>query len=75
MNDDQINSHLELAKAAELSAELYCECCFQMGRRFKKFGRKYKAQGQLELADKMEAEAVVQLDAWRKARQELRNVA
>jgi hypothetical protein len=68
MENDQRRTPEELAQAAELSAELYCECCFKMGQRFQKFGRKFKAQGQLALAEQMEAEAVVQLDAWRKAK-------
>ncbi|MBU6453522.1 MAG: hypothetical protein KGS72_17215 [Cyanobacteria bacterium REEB67] len=68
MENDQIRTPEELAMVGELSAELYCDCCFEMGQRFQKFGRKFKAQGQLALAEKMEAEAVVQLDAWRKAK-------
>jgi len=49
---------------------IYSECCFTMGKRFEELGRRYKKRGQLKLAEKLEAEAVIQLDAWRKARDE-----
>jgi hypothetical protein len=51
---------------------IYSECCFTMAKRFQELGQKYKKQGRLELAVKLEAEAVIQLDAWRKARDEHR---
>jgi hypothetical protein len=54
---------------------IYSECCFTMGKRFEKLGQKYKQQGKLELAEKLEAEAVVQLDAWRKARNEVKRAS
>ena len=54
----------------EDSNVIYSECCFTMGTRFQKLSGKYKQLGQLELAKKMEAEAVIQLDAWRKTRNE-----
>jgi hypothetical protein len=49
---------------------IYAECCFTMGKRFERLGRKYKRLGKLDLADRLEAEAVVQLDAWRRAKVE-----
>ncbi len=54
---------------------IYSECCFTMAKRFEKLGRKYKQQGKLELAAKLEAGAVVQLDAWRKARSEIKQAS
>jgi len=49
---------------------IYSECCFTMGKRFEKLGRKYQKQGRLELAKKLQTEAAIQMDAWRKAREE-----
>jgi len=54
---------------------IYAECCFAMGKHFEKLGDKYKKMGQLELADKLANEATIQLDAWRKAREQNKKVS
>jgi hypothetical protein len=68
-----------MSKAKDDSFEdcnvIYSECCFTMGKRFEKLGQKYKQLGKLELATKLEAEAIVQLDAWRKARDEFKHAS
>jgi hypothetical protein len=51
---------------------IYSECCFTMGTRFHELSGKYKQLGKLDLAEKLEAESVIQLDAWRKARDEVK---
>jgi hypothetical protein len=51
---------------------IYIDCCLTMAKRFEKLGEKYIQEGKLELAAKLEAEAVVQLDAWRKARNDIK---
>ncbi len=52
---------------------IYCNCCFEMGRRFRKLGRKYAEQGENEKAAQLKQEAAIQLDAWRKVRREMKN--
>ena len=54
---------------------IYSECCFTMGKRFQQLSGKYKKLGKLELATRLEAEATIQLDAWRKAKEELKRAS
>ncbi len=53
---------------------IYSNCCFEMGRRFRKLGRKYAEQGESEKAAQLKIEAAIQLDAWRKVRREMKKV-
>jgi len=46
-----------------------------MGKRFQQLSGKYKKLGKLELATRLEAEATIQLDAWRKAKEELKRAS
>lgn len=58
---------------ANEAAVIYCNCCYEMGKRFRKLGQKYAELGDQITAARLEEEAVVQLDAWRRARQELKD--
>ncbi|MBS1989660.1 MAG: hypothetical protein JSS86_09500 [Cyanobacteria bacterium SZAS LIN-2] len=51
---------------------IYSECCFTMAKRFERLGRKYENMGRLDLAERLQEEATIQLDAWRRARDERR---
>ncbi len=59
---------------ANEAALIYSNCCFEMGRRFRKLGRKYAEQGETEKAAQLKIEATIQLEAWRKARREMKKV-
>lgn len=71
MQADKANkANEDWAKAARV---IYCNCCFEMGLRFRKLGRKYAEQGDSKKAAELKLEAAIQLDAWRKARREMKN--
>jgi hypothetical protein len=54
---------------------IFCQCCFDMGKRFHKMARVYELRGDTSTGQKLRIEAAQQFSALRRARKELREIA